>query len=566
MLTFLGSVVCVLVLVASSSFALNIAPGKPRWPNRDRIHLPLQRAAQPTEGAEGVGDVLDSTYNVQVQLGNTGFPLILDTGSADLWVLADSCVENCATPQIPLYQRGSFRPTGIDVNLQYGDSSTGTFADGPIGQDTAGLAQLTVPNQYFVAVNKTNTNIPMAGSGGILGLGFPLASVIWSRLFQTSFPQTKQALPLPRALSTSSADNNPIRVFPNLSFIRSSADNLTVRTAVNADGPTVEDAIATFSTNGPLIPRLIASGTLAAPLVAITLQRDIVDIGGNVGMLSIGAFPRSVDQSKLTWAPVRRYSAAEGGLAAPVAAPDEVYPLTWEVPVDDVYFDGQKLPRSNLSSPNVTLSALVDTGNSLIRGPRDVVNTIIGMLGGTTYDCSQPHSLAFQINGTLFAVDPRDFGAPTAGNSTARCSPSLAIADPPGSTFLYSWNLGDPFLKSVLVSLYYGNLTYPSSDPPRMGFLSTVPADAGARLQSIVAAASSAKIALPATSDSAATGAPTPAGTDSVGVPQASEISMSLPSGSTPPSSAAPKYYPWTHLSFFAFWIVHLGLWCEVYI
>lgn len=35
--------------------------------------------------------------------------------------------------------------------------------------------------------------------------------------------------------------------------------------------------------------------------------------------------------------------------------------MTWEVFMDDVYFDGVKLPRSALPSPNIQLSALIDT-------------------------------------------------------------------------------------------------------------------------------------------------------------------------------------------------------------
>ena len=33
-------------------------------------------------------------------------------------------------------------------------------------------------------------------------------------------------------------------------------------------------------------------------------------------------------------------------------------------------------------------------------------------------------------------------------------------------------------LSSVLSTFYYGNLTYPSRGPPKLGFLSTVPPDA----------------------------------------------------------------------------------------
>ena len=41
----------------------------------------------------------------------------------------------------------------------------------------------------------------------------------------------------------------------------------------------------------------------------------------------------------------------------------------------------------------------------------------------------------------------------------------------------------------MLASFYYANLTYPSSDPPRIGFLSTVPDDAVMRLEAAVQSA-----------------------------------------------------------------------------
>ncbi len=39
---------------------------------------------------------------------------------------------------------------------------------------------------------------------------------------------------------------------------------------------------------------------------------------------------------------------------------------------------------------------------------------------------------------------------------------------------------------SVFVAFYYGNLTHPSQDEPRIGLLSTVPSDAAQRLQAAV--------------------------------------------------------------------------------
>ena len=58
----------------------------------------------------------------------------------------------------------------------------------------------------------------------------------------------------------------------------------------------------------------------------ITLQRDQIDISG-AGQLTIGQLPEGVDNSSLTWVPVRLYSTSDGGLSAPSFASGETYPL-----------------------------------------------------------------------------------------------------------------------------------------------------------------------------------------------------------------------------------------------
>ena len=142
--------------------------------------------------------------------------------------------------------------------------------------------------------------------------------------------------------------------------------------------------------------------------------------------------------------------------------------------IDDVYFNGERLPRSNISSPFIQLSALIDTvgyfslvlfinllylihifsfkGSSLIRGPEDVIQYILGLLGnGGRYPCTHSHSLAFSIGGQLFPVDPRDLAAQTLPNSVEVCSPNIAATDPPYvDGYQFSWTLGIPFLKGFV--------------------------------------------------------------------------------------------------------------------
>ena len=194
----------------------------------------------------------------------------------------------------------------------------------------------------------------------------------------------------------------------------------------------------------------------------------------------------------------------------------------WEVPIGNVYLDGKPLanstiaPDSGISAPFV--DALIDTvspplnqcfsamlnahlqGNSLIRGPTDVVSEILSTVSpafaansnaSPTLSCNSSHTLAFEIGGQLFSVDPRDFlSQQNPGNASTCVASSVVSTDPPSFGALFRWSLGDPFLKSNLVAFYYGNLTHPSVDPPRIGFLSMVPSNASALLAGAVTDAS----------------------------------------------------------------------------
>lgn len=103
--------------------------------------------------------------------------LTKDTGSSDLWTLSDACLSGCANGknnQVRVYPQSTFKSSGLDVEMQYGDSQTGTFARGMIGNDTVDLAGMTLQNQSFAAINITNTSVMDVSAAGILGLGFPI--------------------------------------------------------------------------------------------------------------------------------------------------------------------------------------------------------------------------------------------------------------------------------------------------------------------------------------------------------------------------------------------------------
>lgn len=454
----------VFVLLLDLNLALRVSTSvvQTRAQTRCSFDLPIQRKALSGRllkrgaysGSTGLGDFLDLSYTVPITIGKTETAVILDTGSSDLWMVSDACNTTvCQKTNMPPYPSANIKPAGGVISLLYGDSLTGTLASGPVAQDVGAMAGLSMAQQAFVAVSDTNSTAVMQGSNGIFGLGFPSASHVQTAVINARF-------------------NNP-----------STTDNFIFGTA----------------DYGPLLSRFAVSDSLEQPMFAVMLQRDIIDVSGSSGSLTVGKLPDGIDNSSLEWVPVRLYRPEDGGLNPPQFAPKEVYPLRWEVPIEGVILDGQLLSVSDHSGSGSGLSALIDTGNSIIRGPNDVVNSILKRVSSAfaanpdavpTFPCAMPHNLSFQIGRKTFPIDPRDFMSQGMPRDASTCvADSVVATDPPSRGALFSWSLGDPFFKSNLVAFYYGNLTHPSVDPPRIGFLSMVPDNASSIVQSVVSKA-----------------------------------------------------------------------------
>ena len=89
-------------------------------------------------------------------------------------------------------------------------------------------------------------------------------------------------------------------------------------------------------------------------------------------------------------------------------------------------------------------------GNSLLRGPEDIVESILKSLGNT-FSCSESHTIAFEIGGKMFPVDPRDFIGQAFVNNVDSCTANLVSTDPPQvGGYQFSWSLGTPFLKGCV--------------------------------------------------------------------------------------------------------------------
>ncbi|KAJ7141333.1 aspartic peptidase domain-containing protein [Mycena epipterygia] len=408
------------------------------------------------EGTIGLGDNSDLLYTVPIQVGDTTTIVNLDTGSSDLWVISSNCVADAcakAARGVTRVPAASLQTIGANVTMRYGDSTTGTFASGPIAMDTVSIAGVAINNQLFAAIDDTTNSVVQFGAAGIFGLGFPSESQIQGSAVTHQFGATS----------------------------------------------VTDHFVASSYADGPLISRIAQTGALDMPMFTISLQRSTIDISGT-GALTLGTLPDGVDNSSLTWVPVRLYTAADGGISPPTFAPNEVYPLRWEIDLDAVFLDGKQLAASSIPATggvdSTRMSALIDTGNSILRGPSDVVSSILGSISpnydptvanSATLACAKAHNLTFQIGGQMFPIDPRDLIGPQSANDAQTCVVDNIVAtDAPGIGALFRWSLGDPFLKSNLVAFHYGNLTNPSQDPPRIGFLSQVPNNATALLAQAV--------------------------------------------------------------------------------
>ncbi|KAJ7585746.1 aspartic peptidase domain-containing protein [Mycena floridula] len=467
-------------------------------------------------GQIGLGDNSDLLYTLTLTLGQTPTTLHLDTGSSDLWVVSDRCTTGAcdgANLQSVQTDAGGFDNTGASVSLYYGDSTTGTFARGPIVAGDVSIAGLSIPSQLFASIDATTNQIVRYGTSGIFGLGFPSGSVVQqARVWEEAKNPTSTSSSTKRELTRDEvAARAEAEIAARAESREVQATDGAETQATDGIEASIKSLASTSSTDlfvsstwkyGPLISRLVQF--LDSPMFAVRLQRGVVDAEDSTnGLLTLGILPPGIQDSDVTWVPVRLYSETDGGIPAPSWAQREIYPYRWEIDIDGVYLDGKRLANSNVEPfANISTyatSALIDTGNSLIRGPLDVVQTILAGVTGreqgdpdVSVPCSVPHTVAFEIGGKMFPVDPRDLITPgpdsaVSGPAISCLASTIVPTDAPNIGSLFRWSLGDPFLKGTTTLFYYGNLTHPSVDPPRIGFVSNVPSDAGSRLANIAA-------------------------------------------------------------------------------
>jgi len=135
----------------------------------------------------------------------------------------------------------------------------------------------------------------------------------------------------------------------------------------------------------------------------------------------------------------------------------------WQVALDGVKFGSD--------SVSTTKRAIVDSGTSLLAGPKDEVAAIAAKLNATLvagkeymFDCSKDiPDLTFTLGGKDFSLNKADL---TLGGSGTSCILGLMGIEIPSGPL---WILGDVFMRKYYVQFDWGK--------QRMGFASSVAAD-----------------------------------------------------------------------------------------
>lgn len=138
-------------------------------------------------------DFLNAQYFADIKLGTPpqDFKVILDTGSANLWVPSESCTSiACFLHQkYDNTQSKTYRANGSSFEIQYGSGSM----EGFVSNDVLRIGDLTVKNQDFAeATSEPGLAFAFGKFDGILGLAYDTISV--NRIVPPFYQMVNQGL------------------------------------------------------------------------------------------------------------------------------------------------------------------------------------------------------------------------------------------------------------------------------------------------------------------------------------------------------------------------------------
>jgi len=153
------------------------------WPTYMRYKEALRvqnKAAVLAQVTQPVNDYEDFEYVGNITIGTPGQPfvVILDTGSANLWVPDTGCKTCRGKKMFDQTKSSTYVKNGKAWSIQYGTGS----AKGILGEDTVrfgatGTSQLVVPTTVFGQATSIDTDLQQDVADGILGLAFQSLAV-----------------------------------------------------------------------------------------------------------------------------------------------------------------------------------------------------------------------------------------------------------------------------------------------------------------------------------------------------------------------------------------------------
>ncbi|KAG8854472.1 hypothetical protein FRB96_007534 [Tulasnella sp. 330] len=219
-------------LTTSSNPRTNSIPLTPRTPSNNRIFASDQESiahfngiannlrqkynAAPTptstslskRATDGVNQIIninaDASYVGSIAIGHPAksFQVILDTGSADLWIASSNCYAGCEDVTLFDYQgSSSFTNLSTAFSIKYGTGA----ASGNLGSDLVQMAGFGVSGQTFGVCNQVTQNLLKDPVSGLMGLAFSTLS-------------TSKTMPFWETLASEGAWDEPLMAFHLTSF------------------------------------------------------------------------------------------------------------------------------------------------------------------------------------------------------------------------------------------------------------------------------------------------------------------------------------------------------------
>ncbi|KII87254.1 hypothetical protein PLICRDRAFT_112830 [Plicaturopsis crispa FD-325 SS-3] len=155
----------------------------------------------------------DSSYYGSLAIGTppVSYNVILDTGSADLWVADSACVSGCSTvPTFDSASSSSYQNLSTAFSITYGSGA----ASGSLAQDSIQMAGFTVSNQVFAVCDQVSTGLLSNPVSGLLGLAWNTiassgATPLWQTLAETSgsWDEPLMSFQLTRYVNETNAQN-----------------------------------------------------------------------------------------------------------------------------------------------------------------------------------------------------------------------------------------------------------------------------------------------------------------------------------------------------------------------